>query len=107
MSGKAPIQKLSGHPPVNLGIASIIRILGKPEGAPFGIGTAQFQPGNLESTTAYDEAVFCLSGSLAITSGDQRMELEPGDLVWIPEGTTFVYHVTEACKILYATCPPV
>ena len=85
--------------------AVMYRMLEKVHGAPFGVGTVDFEPGELAHTLTYDEALYCLQGSLLISVDDEDYTLGEGDLLWLPSGVSLVYRVATPCTLLYVTYP--
>ena len=57
-------------------------------------------------TTLYDEILFIHEGSMIIRTEGREMACGPGDIVWLPEGSTLDYDVTgRRCAYFYALYP--
>jgi ethanolamine utilization protein EutQ len=57
-------------------------------------------------TVTYDEILFIHEGRLAIETGGRRFECGPGDIVWLPNGTTLDYDARSGrCAYFYALYP--
>ena len=57
-------------------------------------------------TTLYDEILFIHEGSMLIRTDGRDFDCGPGDIVWLPEGSTLEYEVTgRRCAYFYALYP--
>ena len=54
----------------------------------------------LEWTVLYDEWIYVLDGVLTIELKDGSVDLNPGDSLWMPDGTWHFYHVKKARAIV-------
>jgi ethanolamine utilization protein EutQ len=93
-----------GGPP---GTASIARLVTDTTSKTMGAGVITFDGCSIEWTVLYDEAVVVLEGVVRLRTGDgyrQVIEAKPGDVIWIPENTSFKYE-GERAKIFYAVYP--
>ena len=72
-----------------------------------GGGFCHFQKCELEHTvTGYNEILYIISGKMSLRQGDKRWNVGPGDILWIPKDTKFVYEAgDEMCVTFYATDP--
>lgn len=52
-----------------------------------------------------DEIIFCHKGNFRLVHGENRYELNPGDMIFIPKGNTIAYEADEECEIFYAAWP--
>jgi ethanolamine utilization protein EutQ len=102
MNNSTPIQKLRPQTGVDVGGATVFRILTEDHGAGMRIGVAEFQPGSVDLDLTYDEAVYVLEGELQIESEGAAHALIPGDLLWMPRGRQIVYRAQAPCRILFA-----
>jgi ethanolamine utilization protein EutQ len=107
MSNSNPIQKLRPQAGMDVGGATVFRILTEGHGAGMRIGVAEFQPGSIDLDLTYDEAVYVLDGELHIESMGVVHALSPGDLLWMPPGRQIVYPAQAPCRILFAIPTPV
>jgi ethanolamine utilization protein EutQ len=53
-----------------------------------------------EWTVLYDEWLYVLDGVLTIELGDGTVDLNPGDSLWLPDGTWHFYHVKKARAVV-------
>jgi ethanolamine utilization protein EutQ len=61
---------------------------------------------SIQWTTTYDEVLFVHEGRLTIETGGDRFACGPGDIVWLPAGTTLIYHSSSGrCAYFYALYP--
>jgi mannose-6-phosphate isomerase-like protein (cupin superfamily) len=76
------------------------------------MGTSSVDPGftsNPHSHEDQEEIFYCISGRGRIRVGDEEMALEPGMVVYVPEGTVHQLintEGTEVLKVLSAVSPP-
>lgn len=57
-------------------------------------------------TVTYDEILFIHEGHLTIRTGQDRFDCGPGDIVWLPNGTTLEYDASQGrCAYFYALYP--
>lgn len=90
-----------GGPP---GKATIARLIGPDLSSSMGAGIATFDGCSLEWTVLYDELIVVLKGHFRLRVGDEAFEAEPGDVLWIPEGTALRYE-GEAAEVFYTLYP--
>ena len=55
---------------------------------------------DLEWTVVYDEWIYVLDGVLSIELKDGPVDLNPGDSLWMPDGTWHHYHTKKARVIV-------
>lgn len=70
---------------------------------PFGFGIVEFGPGNVPFELNYDEALYCLEGSLSISNDETTIPLVAGESLWMGKNQKIVYEVPEAAKLVYVT----
>lgn len=72
----------------------------------FGAGMEIGEDVCIHWTTLYDEVLFIHAGSMIVRSGGKELECHPGDIVWLPEGVTLDYDMTNRrCEYFYALYP--
>jgi ethanolamine utilization protein EutQ len=59
---------------------------------------------SVESTLPYDEICICLEGKPRLKIGDQTIDLDIGDVAWLPKGTTVTFG-GENAVMFYAVYP--
>lgn len=85
---------------------SIARLINTAMGSTtMGAGIERLEKTRLEWTVTYDEVLFIREGELKVVSGGKTHLCRPGDIVWIPNGTTLIYDAPEACEYFYALTP--
>ena len=87
------------------GSALIGRDVGAELSRDMGTNLAVFENCNLEWTTRYDEYLYCLEGNLTIRTETDSPTLEPGDSIWIPDGTWMVYEAAAKAVAAVAVYP--
>lgn len=90
-----------GGPP---GEATIARLVGPEISRSMGAGIATFDACSIEWTVLYDEVIVVLEGRFRLRVGAQTIAGDPGDVIWIPEGTALRYE-GERAVVFYALHP--
>ncbi|MSU88582.1 DUF861 domain-containing protein [Rhodobacteraceae bacterium 2CG4] len=90
-----------GGPP---GLAQVGRAVSSALSPGMGAGLAAFDGCSVAWTLQYDEVIYVIAGELTITADGVTHVAEPGDVVWIPEGTSLIYG-GRAARIFYAVQP--
>lgn len=75
------------------------------DGSPMGAGFMSFENGSFPWTLNYDEIDFVLDGELEIRVGDESFIGHPGDLIFIPRGTSILFCTRSFARFLYVTFP--
>ena len=70
-----------------------------------GAGIGAFEDCAIEWTVTYDEILFITEGTLTLRVGEKAYEAGPGDILWIPKGTSLVYEAKERVTFFYAVHP--
>ena len=70
-----------------------------------GAGIEYLEDVTIDWTVTYDEVLFVHEGSLTVELGGERHHCTPGDIVWLPSGTSLRYIAKERCGYFYALCP--
>jgi ethanolamine utilization protein EutQ len=73
------------------GKASVSRLVGPAESTTMGAYYARFNGRRVPWTVHYDEIVICIEGIFELTVGDSLQRLLPGEILWIPKGTSLEY----------------
>lgn len=97
VSGKKPVMLVDhrdlaftsrGGPP---GAAYVARAISDEASPQIGIGFARWEGAEVAWTLLYDEVIFVIEGCLELRADGQQYRVEPGQLLWLPEGTELVY----------------
>jgi ethanolamine utilization protein EutQ len=59
----------------------------------------------IDWTVTYDEILFIFEGKLTVVFDDGEHLCEPGDIVWLPEGTHLKYVAKERAGYFYVLYP--
>lgn len=59
--------------------------------------------GSLQWTREGDEVIFVLSGQIEITCGNDVYKLQPGDIIFLPDGASLRMTGTEDARIAYVS----
>jgi ethanolamine utilization protein EutQ len=86
------------------GNASIARLVGPQDSRTMGAYLARFDERPVAWTVRYDEVIVCVEGVFKLTADGVVHELQPGDVIWIPEGTGLVYDGAY-CLVFIAIAP--
>ena len=87
------------------GTTSIAREIDASTSRSLGAGIEYLEDTVIEWTVTYDEVLFIHEGRLTIESGGERHDCVPGDIVWLPEGTSLKYIARERVAYFYALHP--
>jgi len=64
-----------------------------------------FERGSFPWTLTYDEVDIVLEGEPEIRVGDESVVGRPGDVVFIPKGTSICFATPSRCRFVYVTYP--
>ena len=95
------IRKLAPMTPIVDGISSIERMIPRSSNAGLAFGYCDFQPGTIDMEVGNPEAFILLAGSLIARCGDDVVELETGNALWMPEGTSLKISAHDAARVIY------
>jgi len=84
---------------------TICRAINASASSTLGAGIETLENTRIEWTVTYDEVLFIHKGRITIRSADKVFDCEPGDIVWLPNGTSLVYDAPERCVYFYALYP--
>ncbi len=87
------------------GRSEIARLIGTEESQTMGAGIALFEDSSVEWTVKYDELICVLQGHFRLRVGDERFDCEPGDVLWIPNGTPLKYESDGRAEVFYSLYP--
>ena len=87
------------------GETRIARVIGRAVSQHMGGGIEVMEGVSITWTVTYDEILFIHEGRLGVVLGEQRFDCGPGDIVWLPKGTTLTYEAPERCAYFYALYP--
>ena len=87
------------------GNAVISRIVGPETSQTMGAGIAIFEDSSIEWTVLYDELICVLKGHFRLQVGDTAHDCEPGDVLWIPNGTPLKYESDGRAEVFYTLYP--
>lgn len=90
-----------GGPP---GHAEVARAVSTDMSQTMGAGVAHFDACSVAWTVLYDEVVYVISGLFRLVTNEGVLDANPGDILWIPEGTELRYEGEQA-SIFYAVYP--
>ena len=80
--------------------ANICRDVGPSDSETISCSIVEMENFELEWTVLYDEWIYVLDGVLTIELKDGTVDLNPGDSLWMPDGTWHFYHVRKARAIV-------
>lgn len=88
------------------GTTSIARVITGAMSRHMGGGIEYLEGVTIDWTVTYDEILFVFEGVLTIElDGKAPQECQPGDIVWLPEGTHLRYIAREKAGYFYALYP--
>ena len=88
------------------GDTSIARVINAEVSRHLGAGLEILDRVSIQWTVTYDEVLFIHEGGMIVTVGDRRFDCRPGDIVWLPNGTTLTYDASAGrCAYFYALYP--
>jgi ethanolamine utilization protein EutQ len=70
-----------------------------------GCSVVTFENCHMEWTVLYDEYIYCLEGSFTIKTKEGDFVLEPGDGIWLPDGTWMIYVADAKATAVVAVYP--
>jgi ethanolamine utilization protein EutQ len=88
------------------GNTRIARVIDRSLSDHIGAGIEVLDKVSIAWTVTYDEVLFIHEGEMTIRTGGDRWACQPGDIVWLPNGTTLEYDATKGrCAYFYALYP--
>lgn len=73
------------------GTAYVARAVGADVSPNMGIGFARWEGAEVTWKLLYDEVIFVIEGCFELTANGQKYKVNPGQMLWIPEGTELIY----------------
>jgi ethanolamine utilization protein EutQ len=88
------------------GRTTIARVINAGNSQHLGAGLEILERISLRWTVTYDEVLFIHEGHLTVRTGGETFHCSPGDIVWLPSGTTLEYDASAGrCAYFYALYP--
>jgi ethanolamine utilization protein EutQ len=88
--------------PVATGALNVARIVEDPLSDDLGAGIVEFEDISIPWTLNYNEVFYVLEGELRFRTDEGVTVGKPGDLIFIPEGTTFRYEASGRARAFFA-----
>lgn len=83
----------------------LVDVITAEHGSPIAAGFLSFHKGSFPWTLTYDEVEFVLEGEIHIGTAEGTVVGKPGDVLYIPKGTSITFGTPSWAKILYVTYP--
>ena len=88
------------------GETSIARVINQAFSRHIGGGLEVLDGVTIHWTVTYDEILFIHEGRMTVRTDQGAFDCGPGDIVWLPEGTTLEYDASGGrCAYFYALYP--
>lgn len=88
------------------GDTRIARVVNGTNSEHLGAGIEVLENVSIEWTVTYDEVLFVHEGEMTIATEGEQWRCKPGDIVWLPKGTTLSYDASIGrCAYFYALYP--
>lgn len=88
------------------GNTTIARLINGANSDHIGAGIEVLEDVSISWTVTYDEVLFIHEGEMEIETNGERWTCQPGDVVWLPNGTTLNYDSSNGrCAYFYALYP--
>jgi len=87
------------------GAVDMAELLGPGPGISMAAGLARLDRAAMTWTTPCDQALVALDGAFRLEAGGRRFDAAPGDLLWVPEGTSATWACDGAATIAYVCWP--
>lgn len=75
------------------------------DGSPMAAGYMALDKGEFSWTLTYDEIDIILEGELVITRGTEVARAAPGDMIFIPKGSSITFGTPDNVRFVYVTFP--
>ncbi len=77
----------------------------KEDRGPIGAGYMALDKGEMKWTLTYDEVDIVLEGELVITRGVEQVRGGPGDVIYIPKGSSITFGTPSRTRFVYVVYP--
>ncbi len=98
----APFGEGLATPGTNVRLQDVIT---SSDGAPMAAGYMALDQGEFPWTLTYDEIDIVLEGELVITRGSEQVRGGPGDVIYIPKGSSITFGAPNRVRFVYVTFP--
>ncbi len=89
-------------PGANVRLKDVVEV---PDRSPMGAGFMSLDKGELQWTLTYDEVDIVLEGELVITRGGEQVRGGPGDVIYIPKGSSITFGTPSRTRFVYVVYP--
>lgn len=100
--GSVRFGRFDGAPGKNIGLTDVI---GSEDGSSIGAGFMQWENSTFPWTLNYDEIDVVLEGELHITCGGKTSIGKPGDVFFIPKGSSIEFGTPSKVRFVYISYP--
>jgi len=83
----------------------IARLVGTKLSKTIGAGVLELERAAVPSSIDFDEIIVVLEGPFVSRSNGEVFTCGPGDVLWIPKGTSFTLESTSKAKVCYIRYP--
>jgi ethanolamine utilization protein EutQ len=83
----------------------LLDVVGAEHGLPMAAGVMSLRQGSFPWTLDYDEVEYVIEGELRITTADQTVVGQPGDVIAVPKGSAITFGTPSWARFLYVTYP--
>jgi len=91
-----------GHPEMDIRVLDVVT---GTHGSPIAGGIMSFRKGSFPWTLNYDEIEYVIEGELHIGTSQGTVIGLPGDVLYVPKGTSITFGTPEWAKFFYVTYP--
>lgn len=100
--GSVKFGRFDGAPDQQIGLTDVI---GSGDNSPIAAGFMQWEKSSFPWTLNYDEIQVILEGELHITSGGKTSIGKPGDVMFVPKGSSIEFGTPTKVRFVYITYP--
>lgn len=95
------ITKLAEHEPMDLGAATVFRMVPRDAGQTFSTGFSNYEPGSIDVDVPRDECFLVVDGELEITQGGKSWTVGAGEAIWMPAGSNITATARVPTRTVY------